>query len=325
MRQRERLLFLCCWVTVLLGLSSGGAWAQTCSGNITNINFGHIDVTANTSFVATGTYSMSCLAILSGVRTCPNINAGTGGGSGTGDPRYMTDGTNQLRFNLYSDPGHSTVWGSRLWALTAPATDITLVILGEGSTSRTIYAQIPAGQQTLPPGTYTSSFAGSETAVTYGAYLLSLPLLAPSCSTLASPSLTMPFTVSVTVDPHCSVTATTLDFGATGILQSVVDGNNTLFVTCSATTPYSISLSGGLSGATNPTQRRMSKGAETVTYGLYRDSMRTLPWGDTIGSNTVAGVGTGLVQNYTVYGRVPPQATPSPGTYSDTVVVTVTY
>jgi spore coat protein U-like protein len=152
-----------------------------------------------------------------------------------------------------------------------------------------------------------------------------LPLLAPSCTTLANPSVAMPFTVSVTIDPHCGVTATMLDFGTAGVLQTEVDGTNTLFVTCSATTPYSISLNGGLTGAVDPTQRKMSKGAETVTYGLYRNSGRTQPWGDSIGSNTVAGVGTGLAQSFAIYGRVPSQPTPSPGTYTDTVVVTVTY
>jgi len=34
---------------------------------------------------------------------------------------------------------------------------------------------------------------------------------------------------------------------------------------------------------------------------------------------------TGITENYTVYGRVAPHATPSPGTYHDTVVVTITY
>lgn len=63
-----------------------------------------------------------------------------------------------------------------------------------------------------------------------------------------------------------------------------------------------------------------------VVYGLYKDAGRSQPWGDgaTPGS-TVAGTGTGAAKGYTVYGRVPPQTTPTPGTYSDTVVVTVTY
>lgn len=322
-RDRARALLFC--AIGFLILVPGPARGQNCNAGITNIDFGPIDVTANTPFTTAGTYHVTCTAILSAVRTCPNVNAGSGGGSGSGDPRYMLNGANQLQFNLFSDPGHATVWGSRFWALTAPATDITLVLLGEGSASRPMYARIPAGQQTLPPGTYTSSFGGAQTAVTYAPYLLALPLLAPSCESLASPSVTAPFSVTATVVANCGVSATTLDFGATGLLQSHVDATNTLSVTCTATVPYSISLNGGLSGATDPTQRRMSKGSETVTYGLYQDPARSLPWGETIGSNTLAGVGTGLVQGYTIYGRVPAQPTPSPGTYSDTVVVTVTY
>ncbi|EEF26199.1 conserved hypothetical protein [Ricinus communis] len=41
--------------------------------------------------------------------------------------------------------------------------------------------------------------------------------------------------------------------------------------------------------------------------------------------STVAGTGTGNAQLLTIYGRVPPQTTPSSGTYTDTVVVTLTY
>jgi spore coat protein U-like protein len=39
----------------------------------------------------------------------------------------------------------------------------------------------------------------------------------------------------------------------------------------------------------------------------------------------VSGTGTGLTQTLTVYGRVAPQTTPKPGTYSDTIIATVTY
>ena len=89
--------------------------------------------------------------------------------------------------------------------------------------------------------------------------------------------------------------------------------------------PYTVALNGGNDAATDPTLRKMSKGAEKITYGLYRDAARTQPWGSTSGTNTVAGTGSGLAQSLTVYGRVPVQATPSPGAYADTIVVTLTY
>ena len=69
----------------------------------------------------------------------------------------------------------------------------------------------------------------------------------------------------------------------------------------------------------------MANGAQTITYGLYQDAARSNPWGNTIGTNTAAGTGTGSNQALTVYGRVGAQTTPSRGTYSDSVVVTVTY
>jgi len=63
----------------------------------------------------------------------------------------------------------------------------------------------------------------------------------------------------------------------------------------------------------------MSRGAETITYGLYKDADRSQPWGDTgTPGSTIAGTGNGAAQTLTVYGRVPPQKTPSPGTYTDT-------
>jgi spore coat protein U-like protein len=69
----------------------------------------------------------------------------------------------------------------------------------------------------------------------------------------------------------------------------------------------------------------MSFSGSTVTYGLYRDSARSQAWGSTAGVDTVSGTGTGLTQTLTVYGRVAPQTTPTPGTYSDTIIATVTY
>jgi len=307
----------------LMLLSASPAASQTCTFGIDSLNFGNIDVTTNTAFTTSGTYSASCSGILlSAVRTCPNVGPGTGGGNPSGNPRFLTSGAAQLQYNLFSDAGFSTVWGSRLWAGAAPPTDITVVLLGSGSTSRTMFARIPAGQQAVAPGTYTSSFAGF-TAINYQAYLLGL--LPPDCATLTNPTGTAPFTVSATVVASCTVSATTLDFGSTGLLTANIDSTNTLSVTCSNTVPYSIHLDGGLSGAPDPTQRKMKMGAEAVTYGLYQNPARSLPWGSTQGVNTVSGTGSGFSQGYTVYGRVPPQPTPSPGTFLDTIVVTISY
>jgi spore coat protein U-like protein len=94
---------------------------------------------------------------------------------------------------------------------------------------------------------------------------------------------------------------------------------------CTNSTPYTIALDGGTTGATDPTQRKMSKASERITCGVYRDSNRTQPWGSTQGTNTASGTGSGASQNFTAFGRVPVQTSPSPGNYADTVVTTITY
>jgi spore coat protein U-like protein len=66
-----------------------------------------------------------------------------------------------------------------------------------------------------------------------------------------------------------------------------------------------------------------------VAYGLFQDSGRTTNWGDNpppaTTVDTVGGTGAGSAQSLPVYGRIPPQTTPTQGAYSDTVVVTVYY
>jgi spore coat protein U-like protein len=310
-------------VASIAGLESAATAAPaSCSFSITAVNFGTIDVRANTVFDTTATFSATCTGdARRTIRVCPNIGEGSGGSSG-GNPRLLTSGTNQLAYNLYRNSGRTTVWGSYLWpySSTPPTVNVSLNALGTGSASRTIYARVLAGQQTKPSGLYSSSFVPPHTAIAY-AYST-----AGNCNAIGATNITsVPFTVTAVNIATCSVSATAVDFGSTGVLDSARDGSGTLTLTCTALAPYTVALSGGNDGASDPTQRKMSSGAEKVTYGLYRDSARILPWGSANGVNTVGGIGTGASQSLTVYGRVPVQATPSPGAYSDTVVVTLTY
>ncbi|CAN7582276.1 spore coat U domain-containing protein [Pararhizobium sp. LjRoot238] len=129
---------------------------------------------------------------------------------------------------------------------------------------------------------------------------------------------------TATVAASCMVSASDLNFGTVGLLASEVTGSTSLAVTCTSGTAYTIGLNNGLTG-TGPTQRKMTNGSASVTYGLYRDASGTLPFGSTSGTNTYSGTGTGVVQSVPVYGRVPAQTTPTQGLYSDTIVATVTY
>lgn len=318
MRVRQTLALL-----VALCVSAGRAEAQSCTFAMTNVNFGTIDVASNVNFDTTATLNVTCSGIPTRrVRVCPHFGSGSGGVAAGGDPRYMLSGATQMRYNIYRNAARTNVWGSFYWGQppTPPTVNINLNGAGIGTASVTAFARVPSGQTTLPTGIYSSSFSGGHTLVAYAYTTVG------NCAAIGTMNATqVPFLVTADNISSCTVSATTLDFGSKGLLDTNVDAANQINVTCSSAVPYTVGLNGGSSGATDPSQRKMTLGAAQVTYGIYRDAARTQPWGNTIGSDTVAGIGTGSVQVLTGYGRVPMQTTPAPGTYTDTVVVTVTY
>jgi spore coat protein U-like protein len=121
----------------------------------------------------------------------------------------------------------------------------------------------------------------------------------------------------------------TLAFGSAGVWTSAVTTSASLGVQCTNGTNYQIGL--GFSANASGGQRRMKHGtnAEFVNYDLFTDAGYSDPWGDTVdvdtNGHTTKKVGNGDEQSYTIYGRVPVQIVPTPGAYSDTVTVTVTY
>lgn len=138
---------------------------------------------------------------------------------------------------------------------------------------------------------------------------------------------TTTFTSKVVVTAACAVTATNIDFGTTGLFTANIDMTSKINVTCTTSTPYAVGIGAGTYGSA-VTARKMKTSAvatQTVGYSLFRDTGRTANWGLTVGTDTLAGVGTGIAQPLTVYGRVPVQAAVSPGTYTDTLSVTLTY
>ncbi|MEI8144457.1 MAG: spore coat protein U domain-containing protein [Alphaproteobacteria bacterium] len=318
-------------LATLLALASGlvaslaapsQSLAQNCSATLADIQFGNIDVTANTTIDTTSRLTVSCTGTAGRtVRVCAEFGQGSGGADAGLNPRYMAAGAAPLAYNLYTNNARTTIWGnSSEPATNIPTIDVLIGTNGTGRANQNVFARVIAGQRTVPIGSYSTSLAGGDTRLRF-AYATSA-----TCSSLGA-AIEQPLSLSVfaAVIPRCTVSATNLDFGATGQLTSSRDATNRLSVVCTSGAPYSIGLDGGLAASTDPTRRSMSKGSETIFYGLYRNAGRTLPWGSNAGIDTMGASGTGGTQSFTVFGRVPTQTTPSPGVYSDTVIVTVTY
>jgi spore coat protein U-like protein len=72
----------------------------------------------------------------------------------------------------------------------------------------------------------------------------------------------------------------------------------------------------------------MANGTDMLSYNLYTDAGHTMIWGDGSGGTSTNSFG-GLISlgstSFTVYGRVPKGQYPMPGSFTDTITVTVTY
>ena len=117
----------------------------------------------------------------------------------------------------------------------------------------------------------------------------------------------------------CTVSATAVAFA--NYTGAVVNVTGTITITCSRNAVYYVGLSGGNSGSV--TARTMQYGTAKLNYGLYSNSTHTINWGNTAATNWVTGTGNGRAQTLTVYAQLPAGQYVTPGSYTDSITVTV--
>ncbi len=134
----------------------------------------------------------------------------------------------------------------------------------------------------------------------------------------------------------CTVATTNVAFGTYSPLAfGNTDTTGTIKVDCGGVVglliPFNIALSAGSSGTY--ANRQMKSGSNALAYNVYTDASYTSVWGD--GSSATQMVSAGVTldalglapgQTFYVYGRIPGrQITAVPGSYADSLNVTVTY
>lgn len=128
----------------------------------------------------------------------------------------------------------------------------------------------------------------------------------------------------------CNVSPNPMTFGAFAPLDGApLDNATSVGVSCTgigALDSMTIRMNAGLNGTF--AMRKMKAGANTLDYNLYADAARTQIWGDGTGgySPVVVPNTLGLLSwttNTPVYGRIPAAPGTRPGSYTDTIVVTV--
>jgi len=142
------------------------------------------------------------------------------------------------------------------------------------------------------------------------------------------------FAAALAQAASCSVSGTAMAFGSYAAGASWhADSQGAVTITCTGVmgevVVFSISLSaGGGSRGLNP--RGLRSGANEVQYNVFTDAARTRVWGDGNGGSftqsgsvsITAGIGQ---QNIPVYGRVFGGQSVVPGSYTDSLVITLSF
>jgi spore coat protein U-like protein len=130
----------------------------------------------------------------------------------------------------------------------------------------------------------------------------------------------------------CSASTTNASFGTYDPTAAApTDTSGTITINCTGI----ISLLGTIEVAANAgssgdvMQRTMRQGVRSLNYNLYVDPARSIVFGDgTAGSQKITRPLNGLLlfgQSVFFYGRIPARQWASNGTYTDSIVITVTY
>lgn len=136
--------------------------------------------------------------------------------------------------------------------------------------------------------------------------------------------VTLAFALTAQQGHACTLNVTGVNFGSYDVFSnSALDSTGNIDVNCPSGVGYSMALSAG--GGTHA-QRVMNSGGHSLNYNLYTAANRAVVWGDaTSGNVTVSSTGIGVNVNHAVYGRIPALQNVRAGSYSDIIIVELTF
>ncbi|WP_158753209.1 spore coat U domain-containing protein [Dyella sp. S184] len=142
------------------------------------------------------------------------------------------------------------------------------------------------------------------------------------------------FAVTATVINDCVISSTNIAFGNYDpTVATVITAQGAVTALCTMGDVVSVGLNQGLTPGTGSTAavpvRQMVNGTNDLPYHIYIASSGTTEWGTgTVGTNEPAAQTSASVLiplSFVTYGSLPAHANVPAGSYSDTVVATVTY
>lgn len=299
--------------------------ALTCSiSNISALNFGTIMPLTNNTATTSLTFNYSCTKaitdVLVGATLCLNIGASSISGQVTSRQMSALGLSSPLSYQLYQNANGSLIWGSQYASGGTPI--MISVSLSQGvipvTGSVTIYAQLSANQSNIIPGIYLDTYTTLTASTTINLGVFSTPT---TCGTIVGP--TFPFTVNAIVEKQCIVSSNgDINLGNTINSVTNANGNSSISITCTNTTPFTIGLSPSNNNSLGAGVLKSTTSTDQIPYQLSSNPSGSV-WGNN-SPNVISDTGSGVAKPYTVYATVP-SANFTLGNYNDTVTVNVLY
>ncbi len=152
---KPRKAGVCCAAVIALVASPDSfALLQSCSVSASAVSFGSYDPSSSQAKTATGTVTVSCSVTLVGLLASWTLSLSPGSSANYAN-RSLVNGASILRYNLYTTPSYSTVWGNGS-AGTGTVSDSALLIVGNNTRNYTVYGRVPPLQD-VQKGNYSDS------------------------------------------------------------------------------------------------------------------------------------------------------------------------
>lgn len=131
------------------------AGAVSCTVSTVPARFGVYNPLQTAPLSTTGTINVACTCtVLDCVAFGYRIDV-SAGQSGNVSQRELRSGTKTLQYNLFSDPGFNSIWGTGIGATGGVGVLYLLSLFGSRQPV-TVYARLPA-RQTAQPGAYSDT------------------------------------------------------------------------------------------------------------------------------------------------------------------------
>lgn len=320
----KRLLLM-----LVLLLTSTMSWG-VCTVGTVNANFGNVTsfaLSASGEVQTTGTLVVTCDAVLN-LLTNDSITLNYIGATVNANSRANMKRTDNAAI--------ADVIPTRLCGLAGCGTN-SEVQIGKAYTwsGNTLLGLLGSKQYNIP--LYFRTVPGQN--VSAGPYQVTLNFsinynvcqvgLVGLCLTPQTGTATASIVVNMNVTNDCSaMTTPNVNFNSAPLVQNFPTVSQAISVTCTKGSVYTIGINNGANSINNV--RRMASGNNRMSYEIYKEATSNR-WGSSGTERWSSGVSSqvsadGLLRSYNYTAKVlTTQTTPPAGSYSDTLVVDITF